>query len=309
MEREITAKHMGKGRNCWYLNEEGDMLPEFDTTEYGKDWRRKLAHGQLAEEEWSAIPGRLKEVFKCARMAKTKTGERITPDTYGDIFTSPITRGDFDSYIAHKKKNTAPGHSGIRIDHVAALSDIHKQMVCDMLSIVYLTGIGYSQWRKEIVNWIPKERGNHSLDKRRPLMYYEVLRKMCIGINKKKVLKIWIDNGIMDKDNYAFLPGFDTSDPLMIKKMVLEDAAFYKKKLTLIDVDFSKAYDSTEKFAKDISLRRMGFPEEGLDLWQLYDSDREMMIQTAYGMTDPITPECGAWGQGAEESQVAQPQN
>lgn len=46
----------------------------------------------------------------------------------------------------------------------------------------------------------------------------------------------------------------------------------------------------------------MGFPEEGLDLWQLYDTNREMQIETAYGLSAPITPECGAWSQGAEES-------
>jgi len=42
--------------------------------------------------------------------------------------------------------------------------------------------------------------------------------------------------------------------------MLLEDAKFYKKALTMVDVDFSKAYDSTEKIAKKISLRRLGFP-------------------------------------------------
>ena len=51
----------------------------------------------------------------------------------------------------------------------------------------------------------------------------------------------------------------------MIKKMILEEVAKLQKKIALIDIDFSKAYDSTEKFAKDITLRRMGFPEEGLD--------------------------------------------
>ena len=90
----------------------------------------------------------------------------------------------------------------------------------------------------------------------------------------------------------------------MIKKMVLEDATFGDKDLTLIDVDFSKAYDSTEKFAKDISLRRMGFPQEGLDLWQMYDDTREMMVQTAYGHTDPIRPECRMWGVGARRGRV-----
>ena len=46
----------------------------------------------------------------------------------------------------------------------------------------------------------------------------------------------------------------------------------------------------------------MGFPEEGLDLWQMYDCDRKMQVLTAYGLTDEFTPECGAWGQGAVES-------
>ena len=69
-----------------------------------------------------------------------------------------------------------------------------------------------------------------------------------------------------------------------------------------MDVDFSKAYDSTEHFAKEISLRRMGFPEEGIDLWMAYDDTREMRVLTAYGLTKGFTPECGAWGQGAVES-------
>ena len=51
--------------------------------------------------------------------------------------------------------------------------------------------------------------------------------------------------------------------------------------------------------------RRLGFPQEGLDLWQLYDDTREMQVITAYyGITDPITPDCGAWRQGAVEPPI-----
>jgi hypothetical protein len=74
------------------------------------------------------------------------------------------------------------------------------------------------------------------------------------------------------------------------------------KPIVLMDVDFSKAYDSTEKFAKELSLKRMGFPKEGLEMWRLYDDERRMQILTAHGLTEPVTPECGCWGQGAEES-------
>ena len=72
----------------------------------------------------------------------------------------------------------------------------------------------------------------------------------------------------------------------------------------MIDVDFSKAYDSTEQFGKDLALRRLGFPEEALHAWQMYDDTRKMEVITAYGTTDAVHPECGAWGQGAVESPI-----
>ena len=300
--RQHTKTHMGENRERWYLNDRGEILPEFANTPHGRQWRKKLAQGTLTQNEWRCIPLALRGVFEHARAVENKKGERMHAGMYGDIFTSEIPIEAFERYVSYKKKNTAPGVSHIRIDHIAALSETYRQMICDMLSVVYITGMGYTAWKKEIANWVPKEEGNHDLTKQRPLMYYEVMRKMCIGIKKREVLKVWTDNDIIDKDNYAFLPGFDTSDPLMIKKMVLEDAQFFNKKLTLLDVDFSKAYDSTEKFAKDISLRRMGFPKEGLDMWQMYDDNRDMHVLTAYGLTDPVHPECGAWGQGAEES-------
>ena len=51
-----------------------------------------------------------------------------------------------------------------------------------MLSLPYIAGVKYGDWNEEIVNWIPKIVGNDDMTKRRPLMYYEVLRKMCIGV-------------------------------------------------------------------------------------------------------------------------------
>jgi len=300
-ELEFSKKHMGKFRERWYIH--GDkMLPAFSDSDYGSQWRKDLQNGTLSKEQWEQIPDKLRGVFKCAKACINKEGKAMSPEMYGDTFTAKITLAELDRYIARIKKNTAPGMSGIRVDHIAALPDNMRKAIAKVLSIPYTTGMGYSDWKEEIVNWTPKEEGNPDINKRRPLMYYEVLRKICIGIRVRRVLNIWRKNGIIDENNYAFLTGKSTMQPLMIKKMILEEAKFYNKDLTLIDVDFSKAYDSTERFAKEISLRRMGFPEEGLNLWQMYDSNRNMHILTAHGITEGFTPECGAWGQGAVES-------
>ena len=47
----------------------------------------------------------------------------MTPEMYGDTFAAEIKLDELDKYIARIKKNTAPGMSGIRVDHIAALPD------------------------------------------------------------------------------------------------------------------------------------------------------------------------------------------
>ena len=59
---------------------------------------------------------------------------------------------------------------------------------------------------------------NPDINKRRPLMYYEVLKKMFMGIRLGKIMQIWKNKGIIDENNYAFLTGKSTTQPLMIKK-------------------------------------------------------------------------------------------
>jgi len=302
-EVAFTETHMGKHRDRWYL-QNNKIIEPFSQTQEGKIWRSKLANGTLTKEEWAYIPHKLRYIYKEARTVKNKHGVRMSAKMYGDIFTSEITTDMMDAHISSVKKNTHPGKSGIRIGHVAALPDEMRDIVAIAISLPYMTGLHYDAWNEEIVNWIPKEAANTDIKKRRPIMYYEVLRKLHIFVKTKQVLQVWLRNGMIDDDNYAFLTGRTTVQPLMIKKMLLEDAKFYNKAPTMVDVDFSKAYDSTEKFAKDMSLRRLGFPQEGLDLWQQYDCSRRMCVLTAHGLTDTFTPECGAWGQGAPEAPI-----
>lgn len=246
----------------------------------------------------------LRKVFEQAQAVKNNKKQTMNGTMYGNIFTEEITITELDKYLERTKKNTAPGKSGIRVDHIAVLPLKLREGIAKFLSLPYLTGIEFKDWNEEILNWIPKEEGNTDINKRRPIMYHEVMRKMCIGIRIRKILNVWRTNGIIDEDNYAFLTGQTTMQPLMIKKLLLEYAKYKRKNITVVDIDFSKAWDSTERFAKEMSPRRMGFPEEGIDMWTKYDGTRKIRILTAHGLTEPITPVCGAWGQGAVESPI-----
>ena len=48
-EREVTAKHMGKGRKRYYINN-GKIIQELSQTEEGRKWRIKLHKAKLTEK-------------------------------------------------------------------------------------------------------------------------------------------------------------------------------------------------------------------------------------------------------------------
>ena len=50
-----------------------------------------------------------------------------------------------------------------------------------------------------------------------------------MGIRFEEIMKVWKKKGIIDENNYAFLTGKSTTQPLMIKKMILEEVEKVKK--------------------------------------------------------------------------------
>ena len=217
-EVEVTQQHMGQGRERWYKNG-NEMFPLFEDSEEGKQLRRQVQEGTLPEKEWEKIPEKVRGVIRCAQAAQSKlTGEPMSAKMYGNIFTAEISLQELDRYLARVRKNTAPWISGIRVDHIASLPTELREAVAKILSVPYTSGMTYTDWKEQIVNWIPKEAGNPDINKRRPLMYYEVMHKMHIGIRLHRVAKVWLKHGIIDENNYAFLSGKSTMQPLMIKK-------------------------------------------------------------------------------------------
>ena len=96
----------------------------------------------------------------------------------------------------------------------------------------------FSSWSWEIINWIPKEPGNPDIDRRRPIALLEVMRKLSLGANSRKNFDIWEKKDVLDKDNYAFTKENTTTGPILIKKLVIEDAKEKCSPLYTVDIDY-----------------------------------------------------------------------
>ena len=64
------------------------------------------------------------------------------------------------------------------VDMVALLNDADSQLLRRLVNLVLSPGVTvYEQWKMRIVSPVPKEEGNFSLDKARPLVLLDVLQK------------------------------------------------------------------------------------------------------------------------------------
>eukprot|EP00935_MAST-01C_sp_MAST-1C-sp1_P000477 g477.t1 len=298
-ENIYLPEHMGGAKNPYFKNRQGQQHPFLGKNDGAKEKRRKY---QCEDGRLEKIPEPFTAIFEHAKVKSSSiTGEPIT-ELVRDIFTTEIEKENWKQYIAAKKKNTSPGKSGVRVDHVAAAPTAVKEMTRKMLSLPYLCGTKFECWNEEIIAWLPKEENNPDIARRRPITLLEVMKKMHIGVKKQAFISVALQHGMIGDEHFGALPKRSTTEPLMKKIIALEDALRARLKLYGADVDLRRAFDMVPVFIKEMALRRIGMPEEGIALWSAYDLTKRTRSITAYGFSDAITPVAGAFGQGAEES-------
>ena len=68
-----------------------------------------------------------------------------------------FTKKEWQSRLRTKKKNTAPGKTGLRVDHMAAATYSMDRKIRAMCNISMHAGIPCAQWLDELVYKNPKD--------------------------------------------------------------------------------------------------------------------------------------------------------
>ena len=87
----------------------------------------------------------------------------------------PFTKAEWRQRLRVKKKNTAPGKSGLRVDHLAAATDTMDRKVRALCNISMLAGTPCDLWLDELIYKIPKDT-EAKIDRMRPLKFLEITR-------------------------------------------------------------------------------------------------------------------------------------
>ena len=299
-ENIYLPEHMGGKPNPYYLHPT-HKHPMLSLDKQGRKARKCYQRGD--SDTLPGIPAMFQPIFEMTRnKTDAHTNQPVKASIYGDLFTSEIDVELFDNIIKSKAKNKAPGKSNVRIDHIAAAPAKLREAFRQILSLPYLCGIKYKDWQNEIIAWLPKEPGNPDIARRRPIALLDVLKKLCFGAKKHEFLSIATEHGLLHPEHYGALQDKSTTEPIIKKILALEDSITSGNPLITADIDLRRAFDMVPHWVKEMSLRRIGMPEEGIELWSSFDKTKQTSSITAYGLSNPITPVAGSFGQGAEES-------
>ena len=98
-----------------------------------------------------------------------------------------------------------------------------------------------------IITPVPKEKGNFSLERARPLVLLEVLQKSFWAILTARMTKIREERQILNPMQFGFRKGHSVTAPALMATLIAEQRVADKEPVFVFSQDISKAYDTVAR--------------------------------------------------------------
>ncbi|EXX73819.1 hypothetical protein RirG_056930 [Rhizophagus irregularis DAOM 197198w] len=108
-----------------------------------------------------------------------------------------------------------------------------------------------------------------------------------VKILNKRLSTVFIQNNILQGNQFAGLPHSSTFEPIQILNDVIQDAKKEKKDLWILSQDLSKAYDHVNIHILRKAMVRLRIPENFIELVLSLFTNRKNSVFTPDGNTDP----------------------
>jgi exonuclease III/ribonuclease HI len=228
--------------------------------------------------------------------------ERIDENIYSHLMDVP-TVDEWSRALEKCSLQSAPGISGIGYRLIKKLPPIAQDILRLFAGIIFGCSMIPRQWKTSMIYPIPKpDEWNFSLEKTRPILLLECLRKLYFRIINTRLSILCVSHDILQGPNFAGLPGGNTRTPIHILNNVMEDARTQRKQCWIAFQDMSKAFDSVGMVPLQYALRRLKIPESVIQLLINTFDGRSMRIITEYGLSDPFTA-----ADGIDQGEVISP--
>ena len=138
-----------------------------------------------------------------------------------------------------------------------------------------------SQWKHSIIVSFPKKGSSLSLDNQRGIAKSCVISKIRNKILLHRIKSVTESKLLGLKSGLR--SGRSTMKHIMTLRFLLDAARSLKRSLTVVFIDYSKAFDSVDRSAIPVVLRHYGVPDPVV--MQLYHSSTAT-VTTRFGLTE-----------------------
>ena len=183
------------------------------------------------------------------------------------------------------EREEAAGGSGVTTDMLGLAPPGLLGSYRDIANAALAVGCVPGSWKREVMFPIEKIEGTVRIEKHRPIMLIEACRNAYTGVLIKRTRKVWDKNQAISPCNTGFARGVSTVEPIIKRRMCINQALRKGNSLFLNGEDLSKAFDSPVRAIKDIALRRLGVLESVVDFLVSIDEENEVHIISSYGTT------------------------
>ncbi|GBB86127.1 hypothetical protein RclHR1_12590008 [Rhizophagus clarus] len=177
------------------------------------------------------------------------------------ILTTPITLDELTTTIQSLPNNKAPGPTGITYEFWKHFLKPHYNKILTFFNNILNTGHIPSAWKEALLYPIPKpEFWNYQLDKTRPIILLETLRKIFVKIITNRLNKFLHFTNALQPNNQAGIAGSSTAEIILMIQTCIDIQITQNQKFYIMVQDLSKAYDRINLDLLILAMKRLNIP-------------------------------------------------
>ena len=198
-----------------------------------------------------------------------------------------ITKEEVVEVLSELKVEKAPGTDQVTPEMLKNLPSNMIEWICKLFNNIYNSSVYPEAWKEGNIVLLLKRAPSCDIGNYRPICLISCLSKLMSKIVAKRLQKVVETSNILSDTQNGFRKNRRCSDSIFILNTVLEKCAHENKKVYMLFVDLSGAYDNVSRIILVRRLKQLQFPAAFINYLKSYYTDDYITTESGGARTRP----------------------
>jgi hypothetical protein len=206
---------------------------------------------------------------------------------------SEISPNSIENIIMSLKSDSSPGYDKVNARILKHLRTYISKPLAFVVNLCIGRGIFPNNYKTSIITPIFKSGDSKQVNNYRPISIISNVAKIFEKVIKSQIMSYILDNGIISKNQFGFMPGLGTQDAIARLTSEIYTSLDQGKKCIGTFVDLKKAFDSISHSKLINKLAYIGISGRALSLFESYLKNRRQFTRMGETLSDSAVSEFG----------------